>query len=250
VKSWREYRAISALYGDQVARRSGVPLMNHVDEGLELLRGWSASDLTMRAYCLHPIVQSDEPIDVSWSPAYPLACEYRDRANAYLCRPETDGVTTLAQVRALVGESMSRGCGLMLLADKTQNLRDFERHHGTTHPRREQLRAYFALWLRYLHGLGLPFPTTGKTLLVTECYGARTHVVDGSYVPTDRFVTLTIGGTAYPCRSRLVSGSYQDHGHTYGYSTRELQVLVPGLEVWVGVDAELAKRVTAVGMAP
>lgn len=144
-----EYRAIADFYGERTAKRSGVRLMQHIDEGLFLLTRWGASDLAHRAFCLHPIVQNNEDVDVSWSDAYPLACEYRDKANAYLCRPETDHIREIDQVHTLVG-TMSEDCRMMLLADKFQNERDFRKHHALTHERSIHLSRYFDLWLRYL----------------------------------------------------------------------------------------------------
>lgn len=145
--SW-EYRAIARFYDGASANRSGVPLMNHIDEGLAILDELGASDVAKRAFCLHPIVQNDEPIDLSWSTCVGIAEEYRDRANAYLCRADTDYVKTVRQVRNRVGK-MSNDCRLMLIADKRQNRKDFEIYHGD-HPRAEQLARYFDLWLAFL----------------------------------------------------------------------------------------------------
>lgn len=143
-----EYRAIMRFYGDGIARRSGVPLMAHIDDGLEILSEIGASDVTKRAFCLHPIVQNSEPVDLSWSTCLGIAEEYRDRANAYLCTPATDYVKTARQVCNRVGP-MTGDCRLMLVADKRQNSKDFELYHAC-HPRAEQLRRYFTLWLEYL----------------------------------------------------------------------------------------------------
>ena len=55
-----EYEAIERHYGATRARRSGVPYMNHIDEGLRVLHRWlGASDRAKRAWCLHPLVQGD-----------------------------------------------------------------------------------------------------------------------------------------------------------------------------------------------
>lgn len=145
----REFEAIAAFYGDRTAARSGVPLISHITEGLQILEGLHANRTMLAAFCLHPIVQNGEPVDVSWSDAFPLACEYRDKANAYLCRPATDHVTEISQVAALVGD-MSIECAVMLLADKLQNKKDFLRYHSHTHARRRQLTLYFQLWLTFL----------------------------------------------------------------------------------------------------
>lgn len=146
----KEYKTISRFYGTQRAVRSQVPLMNHIDEGLDILIEQGASTRAQKAFCLHPIVQNDEDVDATWSDAYLLAVEYRNRANAYLCRPDTDYVSTPKDVYELVGP-MSQDCALMLLADKRQNQKDFIRYHRGTHARSAELDRYFNIWLSYLH---------------------------------------------------------------------------------------------------
>jgi len=145
----KEYAVITEFYGIRTALRSQVLLIQHIDEGLEILEDIGASDKAKAAFCLHPIVQNCEVVDVSWSDAYPLACEYRDKANAYLCRPETDWVQTKEHVYSLVGE-MSEDCRAMLVADKRQNQSDFMIYHFRTHARSDELYRYFKLWLEYL----------------------------------------------------------------------------------------------------
>lgn len=145
----REYRTIAEFYGDRRAKRSNVPLMNHINEGVDLLRLWGRSQLEIKAYCLHPIVQNSEPVDVSWSPAFSLAGEYRDRANSYLCRPETDYLTTTGQLAGVLGK-MYEECAFLLLADKVQNQKDFRAYHWFTHKRRLNLEHYFNLWIHTL----------------------------------------------------------------------------------------------------
>jgi len=147
----KEYAAIQAFYGTQRANRSQLPLMRHIDDGLTLLGHMGASGMAKAAFCLHPIVQNSEPVDVSWSLAYPLACEYRDRANAYLCRPENDWITDVAAVEKTVGP-LSADCRAMLIADKRQNCSDFILYHYGKHARSEQLDRYFRLWIAFLEG--------------------------------------------------------------------------------------------------
>ena len=53
------YLAICEFYGERRAKRSGVPYINHIDEGLIVLDAINASVHAKRAYCLHPIFQSD-----------------------------------------------------------------------------------------------------------------------------------------------------------------------------------------------
>lgn len=148
----KEYDVIKQFYGTQVAARSGVPLMNHIDEGCELLVAWLRPDIELAAFCLHPIVQNDEPADatwVTWSEAYDLACEYRDRANAYLCRTDTDWIQTPDDL-AMHMQPMSTACAYLLLADKVQNQKDFLIYHSLTHPRAAELQRYFSVWIGYL----------------------------------------------------------------------------------------------------
>ena len=151
----KEYAAINAFYGSRVALRSQLPFMRHIDDGLHILQLIGASALAKAAFCLHPIVQNNETVDVSWSSAHQLACEYRDKANAYLCRPDTDYVTTPEDVRFLVG-NMSDDCRSMLIADKRQNYGDFIAEHFGKHARSEQLDRYFRLWLSFLEGTPTP----------------------------------------------------------------------------------------------
>lgn len=144
----REYKAIEAMYGDRRAARSGVLLMHHIDEGLQVLTQRGASARAMKAFCLHPIVQDDG----SLASAYPriaeltddpsvlaLALEYRNIANATLSHRPIDRASDIPlSPLAEVNE--------MLVADKLQNWKDFILHHRGTHPRADALDRYFALW--------------------------------------------------------------------------------------------------------
>ena len=154
-----EYRAAELLYNDrqECAKRSGVPKINHIDEGLFILEELQADLVTMRAWCLHPILQMDDDIAKAISPEYfpelwafdwpavALAVEYRHCANAYLCRPETDGFDMHDLPNIALHQVHN-----MLIADKVQNRKDFMTYHYGSHDRSEQLNNYFVLWLRYL----------------------------------------------------------------------------------------------------
>lgn len=144
----REYRAVAAEFDGVAARRSGVPYMHHIDEGLAVLRDLGAPEAAWRAWCLHPRVQADAAL----AEAYPriaaltddprvlcLAMEYRNVANAYLSHrtvhdPAEVALGPLPEVHA------------MLTADKVQNAKDFVLHHRGTHPRSAALEAYFKTW--------------------------------------------------------------------------------------------------------
>jgi hypothetical protein len=145
----REYQAIATHYGERTAKRSGVRLMRHIDQGISILEAIGASERAMRAFCLHPLVQADDDLAAS----YPriaelsddphvivLALEYRHIANATLSTREIAGaddisLSPLAEVNQ------------MLVADKVQNRSDFLAHHASTHPRAADLARYFECWL-------------------------------------------------------------------------------------------------------
>lgn len=149
IRDTREYLAIAAHYGDRTARRSGVRLMRHIDHGLAILRAIGASDRAMRAFCLHPLVQSE----ADFAASYPrigeltddphvlaLALEYRHIANATLSTRVIASATDIAL-------SPLDEVNQMLIADKIQNRADFRLHHAATHARAAELARYFDLWL-------------------------------------------------------------------------------------------------------
>jgi hypothetical protein len=152
IKNTVEYKLISAHYGDKVAKRSQVPLMNHINEGLVVLDRISATDQAKRAFCLHPIVQTDEdlkanyPMVASTCDAWVvmLAIEYRSVANEYLSdkipahKWDTIRLSPLFEVNE------------MLVADKVQNYKDFIAYHRDTHARSKELSEYFLMWLAAL----------------------------------------------------------------------------------------------------
>lgn len=152
-----EYAMIVRHYSGKTARRSGVPLINHVNEGLQLLSKLGAWPTAMRAFCLHPLIQNDHEFERNWkaicrssvSPrAIVLAMEYRHTANAYLCTVHTDG-WSLADIKREVGLIIPP-VRLMLIADKLQNQKDFLKYHQHTHARAKELKAYFENWLKFL----------------------------------------------------------------------------------------------------
>lgn len=150
--TFHEYILIRDFYGNQCAKRSGVPLINHVNEGLVVLNHYNASKITQKAWCLHPLVQMDDVVNniltmcsMCDPRAVGLTMEYRSKANAYLCRPETDDYT-LVDLPTLPLHEVK----LMLIADKVQNYKDFLQYHHGTHPRSFHLVRYFNMWLDYL----------------------------------------------------------------------------------------------------
>ncbi len=148
------YEFISAFYADKKAKRSGVPYIKHIDEGLEILDRIGASNVAKAAYCVHPVFQVPKDLkqiyglldSMSFDPrVLVLAMEYRNKANAYPCRPRTDNYE-LGDLPVMVLPEVKD----MLIADKVQNYKDFLKHHKGTHARSEQLDKYFKLWLEHL----------------------------------------------------------------------------------------------------
>jgi len=129
------YAAIKRIYSDKCAARSGLPLMNHIDEGLIVLDAIGAEEIAKRAYCLHPLLQDDENLKAVF-----LAMEYRIVANS--CLSNHAG----AAPRPSAIEAVNK----MLVADKVQNRKDFEQHHKGVHPESERLSTYFSNWLAAL----------------------------------------------------------------------------------------------------
>ncbi len=148
---FKEYKIISDFYGKEKAKRSGLYLMNHIDEGLKILDFINASEIAKKAYCLHPVVQSDEALienyEFDFSGIHPqvLIClmEYRSVANAYLSKRK---IASIEEIRL----SPLKDVNDMLIADKVQNRKDFDKHHKGTHKRSDALVLYFNNWLERL----------------------------------------------------------------------------------------------------
>ena len=145
------FHDIKNYYEGKKSERSNVPYMNHILEGLFILERIGASDIAKAAFCLHPIFQESKSLKqhydsclVTYNPyVIVLAMEYRGIANSYLSglysSPEDEfDLSPLEEVNQ------------MLIADKVQNRKDFERYHSESHPRKEELKNYFKNWLNKL----------------------------------------------------------------------------------------------------
>ncbi len=147
------YGLAEAFYGDKVTDRTGIHMMNHIDEGLFVLEAIGASELAKRAYILHPLVQGDEDLKRFWNSTCPgmlsdplvlsLALEYRNIANAHLSFHPPPSEQPFHK-------SPLKDVNDMLVADKVQNRKDFELFHKGRHPRSARLASYFAEWLEKL----------------------------------------------------------------------------------------------------
>ncbi len=151
----KHYLAIAEFYGEQRAARSQVPLISHINEGVQILDTLGASTIAKEAYCIHPMLQEDATLRRSLAPdsifskwaldpaPVVLAMEYRSVANAYLSQhyqSEAD----------YIGLSALTDVNNMLIADKVQNCKDFEIYHLGKHENSDILMHYFENWLRRL----------------------------------------------------------------------------------------------------
>lgn len=156
----QEYRSISKFYGDKTAKRSGVPLMNHINEGLDILEAIYASQDAMRAFCIHPLIQEDKELAnlveteslLAFSPkVILLSMEYRARANDWLSDKVRKECSTDYNGEFAFDGSPNKGVlkevHQMLIADKVQNYKDFEKYHLGRHHRSDELKVYFEQWL-------------------------------------------------------------------------------------------------------
>lgn len=163
MKDTVEYKLISKHYGDRVAKRSQVPLINHINEGLVVLDAIGATEEAKRAFCLHPLFQADEDLKENFYMAsfvFPhvllLTMEYRSVANEFL----SDKIEGLQGViynygieglnPGLVRLSPLKEVNDMLIADKVQNYKDFVTYHQKTHERTSELDDYFNIWMNTL----------------------------------------------------------------------------------------------------
>ena len=143
-----EYILIKKIYGEGKAERSEVPLINHIHEGCKILHLRKQELWTQRAFCLHPIFQTDDMFAnagldyIQYTGAdYSVTCamEYRGIANAYLVKD----VFPKNGIRLSPIPDVNE----MLIADKVQNRKDFEKYHLGIHKNSDRLIEYFNEWL-------------------------------------------------------------------------------------------------------
>ena len=156
------YLLISQYYQGKIAKRSKLPYINHINEGIYILYricGWS--ELLIASYCIHPLCQGDQALSKTCSYHFDFsgidpvaifhAMEYRHIANSYLSTMVT--ATNSAQN---IGLSPIDGVNKMLVADKIQNKKDFMLHMYNKLERKtykkasEHYLSYFNNWLASL----------------------------------------------------------------------------------------------------
>lgn len=167
-KSRWPYHLISRYYKGKKAKRSGVPYINHINEGLVVLQEIKASQTAMDAYCLHPMLQEDSVLESSIKQMEHVdhrvliaAMEYRNVANRGLSCFQVDDpdhiyLGPLKDVKD------------MLVADKVQNRKDFLEYHLGTHAKSKELDRYFRNWLRALGVTEAEYDRLAKAIDLTK----------------------------------------------------------------------------------
>lgn len=148
----KAYELIVEHYALQCAKRSRVPLINHIDEGLVILNALGESQRAKDAFCIHPMLQHDRDLSANWkevadacdSETIMLAMEYRSVANEFLSDKVVGADYTDIRLSPIPAVNN------MLIADKVQNRKDFELYHLGIHDRSDELNRYFQIWLQRL----------------------------------------------------------------------------------------------------
>jgi len=149
----RCFDLIREYYGDKKAKRSGVPYIKHITEGLIILHKLNASFVAKAAYCIHPMLQDDQHVVanipklfagfVSDRTVLMTAMEYRNVANRGLSCYQVEDPS---QIYLGPFEDVHH----MLIADKVQNRKDFLKYHYGKHEKSTELDLYFRNWLEAL----------------------------------------------------------------------------------------------------
>lgn len=162
-------RLIETIYAGRRTRRSGLPLRNHIDEGLIILVALQATRTEAEAFCLHAPAQISyhfgaRPAANHHLPAtpqgprdtwllktrFPLAAEAVTLAWRFAAQAEAFRPDHLADHEAPPPITVDTAVRKLLIADKVQNRKDFERFHQHRHPRADLLTRYFSAWFNLL----------------------------------------------------------------------------------------------------
>lgn len=163
-----EYRLVEAVFGDDADECTGQFKMNHIDEGLAVLTYLGAGSLAKRAFCLHPLVQADEALAkyfdaisgalntiAGGTTTLSLAMEFRKAANAWLPGDAMPADSLKPSPLADVNH--------MLIADKVQGMKDFEKFGTDTPVCKDWQANHYAQWLEVL-GASEKYPLLKKML--------------------------------------------------------------------------------------
>jgi hypothetical protein len=156
-----QYKKIKEFYGNKTSKRSKVPLINHINEGIVILDRYfkyikyegDYSDV-IKAFIMHPLIQNDENLGtnfhnfqkdnkLSYTTSI-FAFEYRNIANAYLSKRI---INSLNEIKL----SPIKEVNYMLVADKVQNYKDFMLYHYNKIENSSLLLDYFGTWFSKLN---------------------------------------------------------------------------------------------------
>lgn len=147
-----EYNLVLDFYKGKFAKGSGLPYINHINEGISILQKIGATQEAARAYCVHPLFQEDIEFTNSYNlklyeklepKILYLTLEYRSVANEYLSKRQ---ISSIDEIRL----SPLKDVNDMLIADKVQNYKDFLLYNKHKHPRSQELDQYFKNWIQKL----------------------------------------------------------------------------------------------------
>lgn len=191
----RHLEIIFDFYGNRTAERSGLPLTNHIVEGLKILNLLLPPDddttVAHCAWCIHPIIQGDAEFHKEmrsrrlanadpW--AIMLATEYRNFANSYLSTHRKPQMKYLQRrIRA------TRFMRELLIADKIQNKKDFYAQPKGTYENQYTLIYYFEVWLSNYLWLSHAEIELYEGLITDGKRHVSTHDGSGEEKTTDTF---------------------------------------------------------------
>lgn len=135
------YSVIEKYYGSAKAKRSGIPYINHIDEGCGILYLLNASSNAKEAFMLHPIYQNGDNTRYFFNIlSVDLAKNYAYIANQFL-RQYYKNIHSTVLEECLKCENIKH----MLIADKIQNYKDFKNNINRYEERRD-IEEYFLWW--------------------------------------------------------------------------------------------------------
>lgn len=151
-----EYELIKKYYEYKVAKRSGIPYINHIDEGLLLLnyKLRAKDSVSHRAFCLHPFYQDNIRIDTTKISGHStrVAYFYSIIANTFLrhnYKNNNDLSHWIPSYHSVLCNDKSSNVYNMLYADKIQNYKDFMKHYNS-YSEAESIEEYFLWWFDVL----------------------------------------------------------------------------------------------------
>lgn len=147
------YQIISELYEGQKAKRTQLPYIKHIDDGLLILDDLDADLITKEAWCMHPIFQmpdlKEKVMDSKGQPQIRLAtailaAEYAETANQYR-------TVNYQSFHDNLPEIPNSRVKKLLTCDKVQNYIELENtRHLLPYETVDRTHRYLLNWLHHL----------------------------------------------------------------------------------------------------